>query len=340
MLKERNFKMLDFFRTQILRLYMHALATCFNRGEQQMKHTIVAIMSIALAITTGISCKRDMKLGSKDNPVKLYFTPSVDADTIASNSVHFIKFLEKETGYFFKTGIPTNYISVVESFGSKRADIAVMNSFGYLMANEKYGASAKLKVLRYGHDYYQGQIIAHVDSGINSIKDLEGKKFAYTDPSSTSGYMFPLKIMMENDVKPGNTTFAIKHDNVVTMVYQRQVDAGATYYSAPSEDGTIRDARSRVKTQFPDVEDKVKIVQITEKIPNDPFVFRKGLPQEVTDKFIAAVKKYIATPDGKDVFENIYSVGGLVDTTDADYDGLRNVIKTLNINLEEQLQKK
>ena len=285
------------------------------------------------------ACQKEAKLGTANNPIKLYFTPSVDADTITTNSKDFIIFLEKETGYAFKTGIPTNYISVVESFGSKRADIAVMNSFGYLMANEKYGVSAKLRVIRYGHDYYQGQIIAHVDSGIKSIKDLAGKKFAYTDPSSTSGYMFPLKIMKENNVKPANETFAIKHDNVVTMVYQGQVDAGATYYSAPSEDGKIRDARARVKTQFPDVEDKVKIVTITEKIPNDPFVFRKDLPKEITDKFIAAVKKYLATPNGKKVFKNIYSVGGLVDTTDADYDGLRQVIKSININLEEQLKK-
>ena len=126
-----------------------------------------------------------------------------------------------------------------------------MNSFGYLMANQKYGATAKLRVIRYGYDYYQGQIIAHVDSGISSVADLNGKKFAYTDPSSTSGYMFPKKILKENSVTLSDEVFATKHDNVVTMIYQRQVDAGATYYSAPSEDGKIRDARSRVKTQFP-----------------------------------------------------------------------------------------
>lgn len=285
------------------------------------------------------ACQKQDKLGTENNPIKLYFTPSVDADTIASNSTDFIKFLENETGYFFKTGIPTNYISVVEAFGSSRADIAVMNSFGYLMANDKYGAHALLRTVRYGHDYYQGQIIAHVDSGINSVKDLAGKKFAFTDPSSTSGYMFPLKIVKDAGVELGNQTFAIKHDNVVTMVYQKQVDAGATYYSAPSEDGKIRDARSRVKTQFPDVEDKVKIVTITDKIPNDPFVFRKDLPKEIVEKFIAAVKKYIATPEGKQIFRNIYSVEAVNDTTDADYNNLREVIKAININIEEQLKK-
>ena len=298
------------------------------------KTKFLVIVLFALGFT---GCFEEAELGTADNPVKLYFTPSVDAETIATNSKDFIKFLEAETGFYFKTGIPTNYVAVVEALGSKRADIGVMNSFGYLMAREKYGVEAKLRVLRYGHDYYQGQIIAHVDAGIKTLEDLQGKKFAFTDPSSTSGYMFPLKDMKKVGVELGNQMFAAKHDNVVTMVYQKQVDAGATYYSAPSKEGKIRDARSRVKTQFPDVEDKVKIVHITEKIPNDPFVFRKELPPAISDKFIAAVKKYLSTEGGKKAFRDIYSVEGVVDTTDADYETLREMIDALNIDKSKLL---
>ena len=285
-----------------------------------------------------ISCQNKAKLGTEDNPIKLYFTPSVDAETITTNSVHFIKFLEKETGYIFKTAVPASYVSVVESFGSERADIAMMNSFAYIMANEKYGATARFRVLRYGHDYYQGQIITHVDNNINSIKDLRGKSFAFTDPSSTSGYMYPLKILRDANISLGNIIFGVKHDNVVTMVYQKQVMAGATYYSAPSSSGQIRDARIRVKTQFPDIEEKVKIIKITEKIPNDPIVFRKNLPKEIIRKFDIAVIKFLSTDQGKKVFNNIYSVDGLVKTTDADYDSLRKIIKKINFDLEKVIR--
>ena len=128
------------------------------------------LLLLVVTLFTVLSCQQDAPLGTKHNPVKLYFTPSVDADTIAGSSQSFIRFLEKETGLLFKTGIPTNYIAVVEAFGSMRADIGVMNSFGYIMANSKYGAEAKLRVVRYGHDYYQGQILVHVDSGIKEIK--------------------------------------------------------------------------------------------------------------------------------------------------------------------------
>lgn len=291
-----------------------------------MKNFISPLIGL-LALSLSFAVFAEEKLGTRDNPVKIYFTPSVDANSIATNSDHFLKFMEKTTGLYFKSGIPSNYIAVVEAFGSARADIAVMNSFGYLLANTKFGAEAKLKTLRHGKDYYAGAIFVSEKSGIKSLKDLQGKKFAFTDASSTSGYLFPLKILNDSNVKLGNTTFAIKHDNVITMVYQGQVDGGAAFYS-DAYDGQIKDARERVLTQFPDVEKKVKILKITDKIPNDPFVFRKGIPADITKKFIDGLNKYLATPEGKQTFKNIYAVDGVIPATDKDYNSLRAVLKS------------
>lgn len=311
-----------------------------SNNKSPIKFGSFSFINFAVLFISGLlisSCVNKAEIGSRGNPIRLYFTPSVDADTITTNSNKFVKFLEKETGYYFRTGIPTNYVAVVEAFGSGRADIGVMNSFGYLMANDRYNAQAKLRVIRHGQDFYQGQIIVRADSGIESIADLQGVNFAFTDASSTSGYMFPLKILRENNVQLGNTVFAYKHDNVVTMVYQGQVQAGATYHSPPDEEGNIRDARTRVYTQFPDVEEKVKILKITEPIPNDPFVFRDGLPEDVTQTIIAAIKKYVDTEEGRDVFRNIYSVEGIVDATDEDYNTLREMIDAIGIDTNRLL---
>jgi phosphonate transport system substrate-binding protein len=207
-----------------------------------------------------------------------------------------------------------------------------MNSFGYILANSKYGAEAKLKTLRHGKDYYAGAIYVSAKSGIKSLKDLNGKKFAFTDAASTSGYLFPLKILNDAKVKLGNQTFAVKHDNVITMIYNGQVDAGAAFYS-DAFDGKIKDARERVLTQYPDVESKISVLKITDKIPNDPFVFRKNISPEVTAKFITALNKYLATEEGKTAFKNIYAVDGIVPATNKDYDNLRKVIKSTNTDL-------
>lgn len=301
-----------------------------------MKNFKRPLMALAL-VALSFSAFAAEKLGTEENPIKIYFTPSVDQNTIATNSNSFLKFMEKETGLFFKSAIPASYVAVVEAFGSNRADIAVMNSFGYILANSKFGAEAKLKTIRHGKDYYAGAIYVNNKSGIKSLKDLNGKKFAFTDAASTSGYLFPLKIMNDSKVKLGNTTFAVKHDNVITMVYNGQVDAGAAFYS-DAFDGKIKDARERVLTQYPDVESKVSVLKITDKIPNDPFVFRKGMDKAMTDKIIAAINKYIASEEGKNTFKTIYAVDGVVPATNKDYDGLRKVIKATNTDVSSLIK--
>lgn len=289
---------------------------------------ILKILLIGLVLFSTILGAED-KLGTKENPIKIYFTPTVDAHAPTSTSDFFIQFLEKETGLYFKSGVTANYIAIVEAFGSNRVDIASINSFGYLLTNAKYGAIAKLRTLRHGKSSYYGAIMVNANSGIKKLSDLNGKRFAFTDASSTSGYLFPLKILKDNKIKTGNTVFAGNHDSVVTMIYQGQVDAGGAFYVDPI-DGKIQDARLRVMTQFPDIEKKVIILKITDPIPNDPFIFRKDLPKEISDKFIAALNKFLMTTKGQEAFKAIYNLDGVIPATDKDYDSLRNVLKSNN----------
>lgn len=303
-----------------------------------MKAKVCILSLFALAACGGSSDNKPP--GSPENPIKIYFTPSVDASTISESSQDFVEFMKNETGYEYKTAIPTNYITVVEAFGSNRADVGIMNSTGYLLANRKYGAKAKLKIVRHGSEYYYGQIVAHADLKIDSgnVKALNGKTFAFTDAASTSGYIFPKKILSDNNVQLKNTVFAMKHDNVITMVYQKQADAGATYYSPPSPSGEIRDARARVMTQYPDVAQKVKIIALTDAIPNDPVVFRKDLPEDIQTKIIEALKKYIATPKGKESFSKLYSIEDFKEVSDEDYNSLREAVKSSGTELEAILE--
>jgi phosphonate transport system substrate-binding protein len=293
---------------------------------------------LLLALFSLYACNREKAaIGTKNNPIKMYFTPSVDAGTIAEKSDAFVKFLEKETGLFFKTEIPQNYVAVVESFGSGRADVAIMNSFGYLMAHSKYGAMAKLTTTRYGSPYYRGQILASSSLKIDSLNlaALSGKKFAYVDAASTSGYILPSKMLKESGVQLGEETFAMKHDNVVIKIYQGQVDAGATFYSPPAPDGTPRDARTKVLTQFPDVMEKVKIIALTEEISNDPVVFNRELPENIIESISNAFIKFTMTDEGKKIFTELYAIDGFKPATDNDYNDLRNIIKMMGKDLEE-----
>lgn len=317
--------------------------TAKDKDKSTMKFAKFYI-PLLLLILTYLSIRPTFEsttLGTKGNPIRLLLVPSVDAQKISTSADSLVAYLQRETGYTFAASLPTSFIAVVEAFGSGKADVAAMNTFSYVLAHKKYGVEAALKVIRRdGEKTYKGQFITRTDSGIDSLYELSGRKIAYVDAASTSGYILPKALLDKRHIKPAEEVFAMKHDNVVTMVYQKQVDAGATYYSPPDKKtGEFLDARARVQKQYPDIFETVKIIDFTEDIPNDPFVFRKDIPVEVKEKIIKALLAFQATPVGRKALFETYSVEGLAPAQDSDYDGLRNMITQFGGNVEDALKK-
>jgi phosphonate transport system substrate-binding protein len=316
----------------------NSLRTAQNRMET-MKRPIYYLASLFIGIGLLTGCNRELEpIGSASNPIKFFFVPSVDAQVIGEKTKALKEYLEAKTPYKYKIQIPTSYVAVVEAFGTERADIASLNTFGYILAHEKYQAEALITVERYGHTDYKGQIVAKAKSAITNLNDIAGKKMAYVDPASTSGYLLPAKMLKEKNIKPSEIVFAQKHDNVISMVYQGQVDVGASFYSPP-EKGVIQDARRLVKTQFPDVEEKIKIVQLTDSIPNDPIAFRKNLPDEVKKSVVDALISFVETEEGKKTFHEIYGVTGLKKASDKSYDGVRKMLAALGKSATQLIKK-
>lgn len=276
-----------------------------------------------------ISCTNKNELGSKKNPFKFYLVPAQDMLTLADNGKILEAYLKKELDMEVSVELPISFISVVEAFGAKRADAAIINTFGYILAHEKYGVEARLKLMNRGRDEYYGQIIARTDSKIKSIKDLNGKKFAFVDPASTSGYLLPLKLFKEENITIKEHVFSGRHDTVVSAVYQKQVDAGATFYTPPDDDGTPKDARMLLKAQYPDIYEKIKILKLTGPIPNDPIIFRKDLPEELKVKVSEAMKKYIKSEEGSKVLHKMYHITDFKEAKDGDYDKVRGYLQDI-----------
>lgn len=287
------------------------------------------LLTAGLVILSVRPVLRPQELGTAGRPLRLMLVPSVDAQKVTESAERLVQFLRQYTGYWIEASVPTSYIAVVEAFGAGKADIAALNAFSYLLAHERYGVRAVLRVVRrHGELSYRGQIITHVASGIEHLRQLTGKRIAYVDPASTSGYILPKALLEQEGVRPAEEVFAMRHDNVVTMVYQRQVDAGATYYSPPDPvTGEIRDARSRVQRQFPDVVEKVRILALTDSIPNDPIVVRADMPEPMVETLVRGLLAFQAHPEGRQALFEIYSVEGFMPASDHDYDGLRRLLR-------------
>lgn len=267
------------------------------------------------------------QIGTVDRPIVMAMVPGQDSVILAENGKIIQKCLEKNTLYHFKMLVPNNYIAVVESFGTKRVDVALMNTYGYILASTKYKASAKLIGTYKGKDQYMGQIITHVD-GPKTIQDLNNKTFAFVDPVSTSGFILPSKLLQDENIKLKEHIFAGKHDAVVSMVYQKRVDAGATYHT-PNDGPTPEDARKLVLTQYPDIFKKVKILKLTPPIPSDPFVFGAHLNSDTILKIKNALLKCATNEDVKVALLNTYHLDGIKEATDSNWDQFRSFVNKM-----------
>lgn len=301
-----------------------------------MNAIIFCLLGVVLSACT--SSTNDRQLGSKNNPIKFFLIPAQDVQSLTTNGAVLAEFLTAELGLQVRVEIPINYVAVIEAFGSKRADVAIINTFGYILAHDKYGVEARLKLVNRGRDEYFGQIITRADSKIKSIKDIDKKKFAYVDPASTSGYLLPLRLFKQENVKPSEHIFSGRHDTVVAAVYQKQVDAGATFYTEPDDSGP-KDARMLVKTQFPDVYEKIKILKLTGPIPNDPVAFRKDLPEDLKVKISDALIKYVKTEQGAKVLQGMYYITDFKPAQNKDYDQVRGYLKDLGHTAQDFIKK-
>jgi phosphonate transport system substrate-binding protein len=263
--------------------------------------------------------------------------PSVNSEQLATSADELAKLIEKETGLKVKGSVGSSYSAVVEAMGTGHVDIGWLNPFSYVLAHSKYGVEPLLITTRHDSRSYDGVIITRTDSGIRTLKDLKGKKFAFVDPLSTSGTIYPQLTMMAAGIDPkkdlGQTIFAGGHDKVVLAVYQKQVDAGAIYGGGGS------DARQRVEATVPDIMTKTKVIAHTDQIPNDNVSVRRELPADVKSKLKAALLKIAASDDGKRILEN-YDIDGLQTVKDSDYESLRKATEALDINLEQAVQPK
>lgn len=278
-----------------------------------------------------------IKMGTIDRPILMAMVPGQDSVVLNEQGLIIQKCLEKETNLIYKLIIPNNFIAVVESIGTKRVDLALMNTFGYILAREKYQATARLIGTYKGKSEYYGQIIARND-GPKTMKELNDKTFAFVDPASTSGYILATKALEDEKIKLKSSIFAGKHDAVVSMVYQGRVDAGATYHTLP-DNGVPQDARTLVLTQYPDVMEKIKILKVVGPIPSDPIVFGAHVEKSLQDKIANAIKVCAATPEGKEAFMKTYHLDGVKEIEDNRWDDFRQILKSMGKSPSDFIKK-
>lgn len=310
-------------------------------------------------------------IGSPEHPIKVLFVPSVDANVIVTGGEVMATALNEATGLNFEVVVPTSYAATIEEMCASPADtMAFIPAFGYVLANDLCGVDVSFKAVRRGWGVYWTMIVVARDSDIQSIEDLEGKKFAFPDAGSTSGYLVPSVMLKEAGVTPSEELEAGGHPQAVRAVYTGEADFAAAFYSpyAAPEGGTkwdigmepevpvdvnscalnedksqllcegyrVLDARANIREEFPDVVSKVRILMLSPEIPNDTMSFGPEFPAEIRAQIEEALTAFAeseawGTSLGS---EDFYGWSGMEAASDAEYDFIRKLVVESGTTIE------
>ncbi|HEX5809166.1 MAG TPA: phosphate/phosphite/phosphonate ABC transporter substrate-binding protein [Anaerolineales bacterium] len=311
------------------------------------------------------------EVGSAEHPIKVLFVPSVDANVIVTGGEIMAQALNEATGLNFEVSVPTSYAATIEEMCASPEDtMAFIPAFGYVLANDLCGVDVSFKAVRRGWGVYWTMFVVQRDSDIQSIADLDGKKWAYPDAGSTSGYLVPAVVLKEAGVTPGETLEAGGHPEAVRAVYNGEADFATAFYSpwaAPegadawevgddpevpvdpgtcglNEDGSqllcegyrVLDARANIREEFPDVVEKVRILALSPDIPNDTLSFSPEFPAEIRSQIEEALTAFAETEAWVTSIgnEDFYGWSGIEAATDADYDFVRKLVVESGTTIE------
>ena len=141
------------------------------------------------------------------------------------------EYLEKETNLEIEFTPVTDYAAVVESFVSKKIDMAWLGGFTYVQADKRSNGNIIPIIQRERDIKFKSVFITNKDSKIKNLKDLKNKTFSFGSPSSTSGHLMPRYFLMQEKIIPENffnkIAYSGAHDATIFSVLGKKVDAGA-----------------------------------------------------------------------------------------------------------------
>lgn len=199
--------------------------------------------------------------------------------------------LSRHTGFNFEIRVGQSYSSVVEAIASGRIDIAYMGTVSFLLARER----GPVEVLAIGEmdggAFYYAGLFTLNESDIYTVADLRGRSLALTDPGSSSGFVYPLNILLREGINPVRELSRVmitgSHANSLNALLQGHVDVAA----APFE-SYVRAVRSGVVNPR-----RIRILAKSDPIPNPPLVVSGRVDAGVRQKLRETLHNLHTFPD-------------------------------------------
>lgn len=278
----------------------------------------LAILSILLLWGSAAS----VAAPTKSPPLRIGLTP-VFLDDQSAFLGRWSNYLAHKLGrdvVFFKRG---SYREISEMLRAGGLDFAWTCGLPYV--RNRGTLTLVAAPLYKGRPLYQSYLIVPAsDRATRSLRDLRGKVFAFSDPDSNSGYLYPTYLLAQlgesNATFYKKTFFTWAHRKVVEAVASGLADGGAV-------DGYVWDT---LRLYHPELTDRTRIVQRSPEFGHTPIVARKSLRARELLAMRDVLVNMAADAEGRELLRQL-NLDGFAFAPDSErlYDGIERMARAV-----------
>lgn len=257
----------------------------------------------------------------------LVLTPSQKPTDLLATGDEFARVLTKLSGIPVRVTVASDYAAVIEALRNHTADLAFVHPVGYVLASREAKATIVVRNLWHGKSSFTSRIYVRKESGLKTLEDLRGKTMAFIDPASSSGYTYPMVLLIQRglvkDRDPKTffreVLFAGAHDAGMRALLNGHVDALASFDMAREQ-------------YLTDPVERERIIYIAEtpEIPEAGIAARAGLEPATFAKVREALLQ-IRAPAYAALLRRLYEIDGFAPAEDRDYDPVRAAVELLGV---------
>ncbi|RDJ31208.1 MAG: phosphate/phosphite/phosphonate ABC transporter substrate-binding protein [Crenarchaeota archaeon] len=278
-------------------------------NSQQSKIVLISGIIIAAVVGLGVGLtvggfdnadKETITIQSKSSELKkitIAVMPNEDPKKFEMQGKaleeYFTKKLGIETEFFY----PIDATTTVESLVTGSTQIAFMSARPAQLAHERSDGNALLfmaEVRPFTSEggekldtFYHSEFWVRKDSGINTLEDAKGKNVAFSGPTSTSGYLFPLaKLVDKSLIKAGDDPKTYFSNVLFSGGYQQSLNA----LIAGQVDIAAGGDHAKFRYLTPEEQNQIKVIEKQGPVPTHGIIYRTDL---ITPSLLANFEKAV-----------------------------------------------
>lgn len=279
------------------------------------------ILAVVLGAFTGCGAEKEKDV------LTLGFVPLIDGDKLIESTTPLAEVLTKAVGKKVEIVTATNYVGVVEGLSASKIDFGIIPPFAYVLANKESDAQVILKALnKEGKSFYRSEFFVNKNSGIKTPEDIRGKRVAFVDPSSSSGYLYPGAFLKKNGIdieKDIQVVYSGGHDKSLQLLLNGDVDVIAVYEGA----------REKYQKEFEGIMEQTEVLCYSDNIPYISVTVRGDMSPQLKEQIKEGLLKGLNGEEGKKITAELFNLYGFEEAQDSDYDGIRTTAELMNIDL-------